>query len=1024
MQEAVAVIEAIHTKIEGRARFKVDGLFGSENFKHFLEQRLRAEKDILSASASALTGTVLISYNSNNNHHTIAFLLEDILIDAQRGPADSDVDRSHATRAASVPAPSKARQLPVETLKRFLTPYEGGKEQVKKPWHTLQAETVTALMRTDPANGMSVVAASERLKEHGPNLLPKPEARSGAEIFFEQLNSLPVYLLGAAAGISAVTGGILDAVVIGGVVLANAVIGYFTESGAEKTMESLKELVHPTADVIRDGREIHMPVEEVVVGDILVLKPGSYIAADARIIKADRLSIDESMLTGESLPVHKEAGRLKHENTPLADRTNMVYMGTLVTGGQGLAAVVATGRFTEVGMLQSMLSETETPKTPIELQLTLMGNQLVIACGAICGVVFGIGFVRGYGLIQLLKVAISLAASAVPEGLPAAATINFALGISDLRRHGVLVRRLQAVETLGAVQTVCLDKTGTITENRMSVTEIVAGRGRHEVRNDCIAPLPDGRDILAIGEIRHLLIVCALCNEIKITRRDENGKVELFGSSTEKALMQVALEAGIDIVGLQDDFRFVGLRLRSENQLYMSSLHSCPSEDCRYIFTKGSPHEVLDLCDREMVAGRVVVLRENRRQEIHIENDRMAGRGLRVLGFAFNRFGLNQEIDETAPMVRLGLAGMSDPVRKGVKELIDVFHRAGIETVMITGDQSTTAYAVARELELGGEKPLKILDSAELTSLDPERLQALAKNVHVYSRVSPAHKLRIVQALQAAGRIVAMTGDGINDGPALKASNIGIAMGESGTDVAREVADIIIEGDNLEHLVQALRGGRTTYGNIRKSVHFFLSTNMTEILVMFTCMALGLGFPLNVMQLLWINIISDIFPGLALSREEPEPDIMGQPPRPAGAPLFSGGDFRRMALESAIISSGALAAYGYGISRYGQGPRAGSLAFQALVFGQLLHAFNCRSEHHSIFEKTRPPTNPYLNAAVGGSLALQVLTMFIPALRGFLGLTPPAVIDAAVIGATALLPFLANESRKLVQSNPTQEVTT
>jgi Ca2+-transporting ATPase len=1015
------VIEAIHTKIEGRARFKVEGLLGSDSLKQFFEQRLRLEKDILSASASPLTGNILVSYNSNNNHHTIAFLLEDILAEAQGRPPDKDVDESSEAMA---PTPSKARQLPVETLKRFLTPPEEGKEQVKKPWHTLEAETVTALIRTDPANGMSVVAASERLKEHGPNLLPKPEARSGVEIFFEQLNSLPVYLLGAAAGISVLTGGILDAVVIGGVVLANAVIGYFTESGAEKTMESLKELVHPTADVIRDGREIHMPVEEVVVGDILVLKPGSYIAADARIIKADRLSIDESMLTGESLPVHKEAGRLKHENTPLADRTNMVYMGTLVTGGQGLAAVVATGRFTEVGMLQSMLSETETPKTPIELQLALMGNQLVIACGAICGVVFGIGFVRGYGLIQLLKIAISLAASAVPEGLPAAATINFALGISDLRRHGVLVRRLQAVETLGAVQTVCLDKTGTITENRMSVTEIVAGRGRHEVRNDCIAPLPDGHDILAIGEIRHLLIVCALCNEIKITRRDENGQVELFGSSTEKALMQVALEAGIDIVGLQEDFRFVGLRLRSENQLYMSSLHSCPTEDCRYIFTKGSPHEVFDLCDREMMDGRVVALSEDRRQEIHIENDRMAGRGLRVLGFAFNRFGLNQEIDETAPMVWLGLAGMSDPVRKGVKELIEVFHRAGIETVMITGDQSTTAYAVARELELGGDQPLKILDSAELTSLDPERLQALAKNVHVYSRVSPAHKLRIVQALQAAGRIVAMTGDGINDGPALKAANIGIAMGESGTDVAREVADIIIEGDNLEHLVQALRGGRTTYGNIRKSVHFFLSTNMTEIMVMFACMALGLGFPLNVMQLLWINIISDIFPGLALSREEPEPDSMGQPPRPAGAPLFSGGDFRRMALESAVISSGALAAYGYGISRYGQGPRAGSLAFQALVFGQLLHAFSCRSEHHSIFEKTRPPTNPYLNAAVGGSLALQVLTMFIPALRGFLGLTPPAVIDAAVIGATALLPFLANEFRKLVQSNPAQEVTT
>jgi len=523
--EAVIVIEAIHTTIEGRARFKVEGLLGSDSFKRFLEQRLDLEKDILSASASTRTGNILVSYNSNNNHHTIAFLLEDILIEAQQGAAGSDVSDPQTTRAASVPAPSTARQLPIETLKRFLTPPEEGKEQVKKPWHTLEAEAVTAIMRTDPANGLSVAAAGEHLKEHGPNLLPKPEERSGAEIFFEQLNSLPVYLLGAAAGISALTGGLLDAVVIGGVVLANAVIGYFTESGAEKTMESLKELVHPTAEVIRDGREIHMAVEEVVVGDLLVLKPGTYVAADSRILKAHRLSVDESMLTGESMPVHKDPGRLKHENTPLADRSNMVYMGTLVTGGQGLAVVVATSRFTEVGMLQAMLSETDTPKTPIELQLTLMGNQLVIACGAICGVVFGIGFMRGYGLVQMLKMAISLAASAVPEGLPAAATINFAMGITDLRRHGVLVRRLQAVETLGAVQTVCLDKTGTITENRMSVTGIFAGRTRHEVCDNRISPLSDGRDILGIGEIRHLLIVCALCNEIKITRRDENGKV-------------------------------------------------------------------------------------------------------------------------------------------------------------------------------------------------------------------------------------------------------------------------------------------------------------------------------------------------------------------------------------------------------------------------------------------------------------------------------------------------------------------
>jgi Ca2+-transporting ATPase len=1020
------VIQAIHTSIEGRSRFKVEGLLGSESLKRLIDERLSNEKDILGVSSSTLTGNILLSYNSNNNHHTIAFLLEDILLEVRSAPPPIGVPAASGAPATVAPGRSKARELPVETLKRFLTPDRPGREQTRKPWHTLEAETVTSIVRAVPESGLTAAQAGERLKAYGPNLLPKPEARSGAAIFFEQLRSLPVALLGAAAGISALTGGLLDAAVIGGVVLANAVIGYFTESGAEKTMESLKDLVHPTAEVVREGREVHLPVEEVVVGDLLVLKPGTYIAADSRIIRANRLSIDESMLTGESMPVRKNAGLLKHENTPLADRNNMAYMGTLVTGGQGLAVVVATGRFTEVGGLQAMLAETQAPKTPIELQLALMGNQLVLACGAICGLVFGIGFVRGYGMIQMLKMAISLAASAVPEGLPAAATINFALGITDLRRHGVLVRRLQAVETLGAVQTVCLDKTGTITRNRMSVVEILAGRTRRAVADDLIAPAEDGRDILAVSEIRHLLIVCALCNEIKIVRRDENDAFELFGSSTEKALMQVAIKAGLDVYGLQENFRFVELRLRSEERLYMSSLHTCPSADCRYIFTKGSPHEVLDRCDREMVAGEVLALTEDRRQEIHIENDRMAGRGLRVLGFAFNRFDLKHEIEESAPMVWLGLAGMADPVRDGVKELIEAFHRAGMETVMITGDQSTTAHAVARELNLGGDKPLKILDSAELTSLDPERLRALANNVNVYSRVSPAHKLRIVQALQAAGRIVAMTGDGINDGPALKAANLGIAMGESGTDVAREVADIIIEGDNLERLIQALQGGRTTYGNIRKSVHFFLSTNMTEIIVMFACMALGLGFPLNVMQLLWINIISDIFPGLALSREAPEPGIMEQPPRPPGAPLFSGRDLGAMALESGIISTGSLAAYAYGISRYGQGPRAGSIAFQALVFGQLLHAFSCRSEHHSLLGRRQPPPNPYLNLAVGGSLALQTLTLFIPGLRSFLGVAPPTLIDAAVIGASALLPFITNEARKLAKPPypATQEVLT
>jgi Ca2+-transporting ATPase len=360
----------------------------------------------------------------------------------------------------------------------------------------------------------------------------------------------------------------------------------------------------------------------------------------------------------------------------------------------------------------------------------------------------------------------------------------------------------------------------------------------------------------------------------------------------------------------------------------------------------------------------------------------------------------------------LGLVGMTDPIRRGAKELIQAYHRAGIDTIMITGDQSPTAYAVAEKLKINrGEQPV-ILDSTELIALDNDVMEALAKRVNVYSRVSPAHKLRIVQALQSVGRVVAMTGDGINDGPALKASDIGIAMGETGTDVAREVADVVLEDDNLETLIFAIKDGRTTYNNIRKSVHFFLSTNMSEIMMMFSAMAMGIGFPLNVMQLLWINIISDIFPGLALSMEEAETDVLEQPPRDPQAPILSGKDYRRMAYESAIITSGALGAYGYGIARYGMGAGAGTMAFQSLTLGQLLHALSCRSERHSVFDKNGPPPNKYFNWAVWGSVTLQLFTMIIPGLRGLLGLTPLNLVDAAVIGGSALIPLTVNESSK------------
>jgi len=1012
------MIHAVHTQVAGRARFRVDGLCRSVPLKRLLEQRLAAKEDILHVSASTITGNILVNFNSNNSFKSVAFLIEGVLDEFHNSkPVIAEQFRKAAEPSPEPVSSAKTPHAPPvanETIKRFLAPDTNGGS---KPWHTLTREAVLHLMRSNSKHGLESGIAQNRLQENGPNKLQESEPRSGWSIFFEQMNSLPVYLLGAAAGVSIATGGLLDAVVIMGVVVANGIIGYFTENDAEKTIESLKHLVKPTAEVVRDGQTLEIPAEDVVVGDLLVLKPGTYVSADCRILSSSRLSIDESMLTGESMPVYKKNITLKHENTPLADRSNIAYMGTLVTGGQGLAVVVATGQSTEVGMLHSLLTDTATPKTPIERQLEKMGDQLVLLCGAICGVVFGIGFFRGYGYIQMLRMAITLAASAVPEGLPAAATINFALGITNMRKHGVLVRRLQAIETLGAVQTVCLDKTGTITQNRMSVVRVFAGSNFYDVDHDRLL-LPQSDDHPGSPEIRLLLITCALCNEIKINAVSDEGEYEILGSPTEKALVLLAINSGADLRDLAEEYRFLKIRHRTENRLYMSTLHVSRSGGRKLFCIKGSPPEVLSMCTRQMIKGDILPLTEADRQDIEIQNQKMAGDALRVLGFAYYEPEMDEKFDEESGLIWLGLIGMTDPIRPGVADLIQVFHRAGVNTVMITGDQSTTAYAVASQLNLAGDSQLRILDSAELTSLDPIALKALATKVHVYSRVSPAHKLKIVQALQDAGQTVAMTGDGINDGPALKTANLGIALGQSGTDVAREVADIILEEDNLEILIKALQEGRTTYSNIRKSVHFFLATNLTEIEVMFAAMALGIGFPLSVMQLLWINIISDIFPGLALSREKPPPDLMTLPPRDRDDALFSSHDFKHMLMESSFITTGSLAAYGYGLLRYGAGGRASSLAFQSLTIGQLLHAFSCRSNHKSIFDRQHLPANPALNWAVGGSLVLQALTMVVPGLRNFLGVTPLSLIDAAVIGAASLLPFFTNEARKLAKHGP------
>jgi Ca2+-transporting ATPase len=1015
------VVETLHATITGRTRFRVRKLYRCDALKNHLERRLGADPAVISASASTLTSAVLVRYDSGAGPDRIRSLIEEAISEFDKSSEtnigksqpifdieDPRVRRSRPPRRDPALIEPPSSQHPSSEIQH---PVNG------RPWHAASAETVIAALGGAAEAGLSSEVARERLAAYGPNRLPEPPRRSKLEIFFNQLNSLPVALLGVAAGISVLTGAVVDAVAILTVVAINSSIGYVTETEAERTISSLKTLMHPSAVVVRDGVRRQIDARDLVPGDLMIMEPGTYIGADCRLLVAARLRIDESSLTGESVPVFKETGMIERADIALADRKNIVYMGTLVTGGLGSGIVVATGRFTEIGKLQAMIGETVAPQTPMERQLNTIGNQLVWVCGAICGLVFIVGVLRRAAIALIAKTTISLAVAAVPEGLPAVATTTLALGIRKLNTHGVIIRDLEAVETLGEVQTICFDKTGTVTENRMSVIRIFSGNSVTALKQDGF--FRGGRKIIAHNnpELLQLAKICILCGEVS------EKEVEQV-SSTEQALLKFAVRTGLSITEVNERHPRIKTAFRTEDRHFMATLHATDrgrsltpalshgERGEMFLAVKGNPVEVLAMCDTQLVGRKKLPIREQDLSRIELENERMAGDALRVLGFACRSAENEETLEGLSGLMWLGLIGMADPLRPGMKELIARFHHAGIDTIMLTGDQSPTAYAIAKELGISREKPIEILDSTSLTDIDSEALRALSQRVHVFARVSPAHKLQIVQALQDAGKIVAMTGDGVNDGPALKAADIGIAMGHGGTDVAREVADVVLEDDNLETMVLAVGHGRAIHNNIKKSLHFVLSTNFSEIIVMFVAGAAGLGYPMTAMQLLWINLMSDIFPCLALALEPPEPDILERPPRDPKEPIIGRSDFKKIGIESSVISLAALGAYGVGLARYGMGPKASTLAFQSLTLAQLLHSISCRSEKVSIYDQEKLPSNRYLNWALGGSLGLQLLTFIVPGLRNLLGITPVNLFDGAIIGISSILPLLVNEATK------------
>lgn len=1008
------MIRIIHNSVKGRIRFHIDGLFRNDDYESFLTLTLSGLNEARKVSSNVLTGNLLILFDPSCNPRIIQSAVEQA------------VSAYHLDDTVS-PGPLKLVKRPAlteeklarETTRKKLKPTRQSAPSQPSPslWWKMDFREVLAFFGASSDSGLSQALVTVNRDKFGSNALPKSASRSGLSIFVEQFTSLPVILLGVAAGLSAVTGGMLDAAVIAAVILFNGVIGYVTENETEKTISSLKKLVRPVAEVLRDGAFQTIGADEVVCGDILILKPGYFVAADARLIESEHLSVDESILTGESLPSNKAVELLDLENIPLGDRGNMIFAGSRVSGGQGKAIVVAIGGFTEIGKITSLVSEAESPETPVEKQLTVVGNQLTVISGVVCFFVFAIGLFRGAGFIEMLKLGVSLAVAALPEGLPAVATTTLALGVKSMRRHGVLVRNLDAVCTIGSVQTICFDKTGTVTLNQMTVTKLYVSGTFLSVRNGILSS--NGSDYNPYGhdEIVRLFHVGILCSETQLESND--GTFTLNGSPTENALVSLAITAGVDIHAVRNMHPMISKSYRAENQLYMKTLHEAsPGEYLCAI--KGSPLEVLSQCYKYVKDGLLLELNEDIRDEIEWANEQMAGESLRVLGLAYYLTEESSNENRVGQWIWLGLVGMEDPVRNGVKESIGRLQNAGLDTIMITGDQGPTAYAIGRELDLSRGKALEIVDAVNMSSGDPNLIKALCKTVNVFSRVSPSDKLHIVRALQSTGRVVGVAGDGINDGPALKAADVGIAMGATGTDMAREVADVVLEHDDLETLIIALSDGRTIYNNIRKALHYLLATNFSEIAVVAATSSLGLGHPLSAIQLLWINLISDVLPGLALAIEPPEPDVLSRKPRNPEEPIVTDDDYRQIAFEAGLISLSTVASYVYGVGKYGMGPAANVFSFQTITVAQILHAWSCRSKTRSVFQDSDGPGNQYLNVAVIGSLVLQVLTQLVPSLRSLLGLTQISAVDTAVIGVSSCLPFLINETRKLSSQRVTK----
>ncbi len=854
--------------------------------------------------------------------------------------------------------------------------------------------------------GLTVREAERKLAEHGPNLLSEKKRISAISILLRQFSDYMVLILLASTAVSAFMGELVEALTIIAIIILNSTLGFVQEYRTERTMEALKSLSAPLARVIRDGLDQTIPAEEVVPGDVILLEAGDRVPADAVILEMSRLQVDESLLTGESVAVEKEE---IHPGRPfIKEQSNRstVYLGTNVINGRARASVIATGMKTEMGRIADMIQNAEDDETPLQKRLAHMGKLIAAGCLIICAIVSLTGILRGEELFNMLLAGISLAVAAVPEGLPAIVTVSLALGVRRMLRRNALIRRLPAVETLGSASVICSDKTGTLTENRMTVRRIYAGGKLYET----------GKAVKS-DAVRMLLEIGALCNNAGLAGSARDGW-QASGDPTEGALLIAAANSGI----VPDS---MGRIYSRKDELPFDSERKCMSVVCgkkggeTFVFTKGAPDIIINKCNRIYTPDGIVEMTPAIRRSILEINDTMAGDALRVLGMAYKKLitaelggkvkdpdNRNEKNNLENGLIFAGLAGIMDPPRKEAADAVRKCRMAGIRPVMITGDHRLTAAAVARELGIL-EKDGMVITGNELDMMDDMKLEKLSSQISVYARVTPKHKLRIVKALKNKGNIVAMTGDGVNDAPAVKEADIGVAMGISGTDVTKEASSMVLLDDNFATIVAAVEEGRVIYSNIRKFIRYMLACNIGEVLTMFLGMAIGLPVPLLPIQILWVNLVTDGLPAVALGFDPPERDIMLRPPVKNNKNIFSQGLLSLILTRGVLIGLSTLAVFVLFMYMSGDEAVARTGAFVTLVVTQLIHVFECKSEKKSLL---RIPffNNKYLILAVLCSLIMLLGVIYVPALQGIFKTVPLDAIQwSAILCFCALGPVAA-----------------